>query len=145
LTAGGRQITFSLVFFAQNHPTMKNYVSIVAACCLLVACNPGSEKEILGKWQAFSILEESDSLAVDPAEVGFEFRADQRYSYHSTLNYREEGLFEIRGEYLFTRDTTRADAGEKAVRIERLEADTLVLGMDEAGKARTLSLVKLTE
>ena len=125
---------------------MKQDLFIAAALLLLtISCTNNAERELLGSWRAFDIREEGDSLAVDPAEVGFEFRADQRYSYHSTLNYIEQGVFEIRGEYLVTRDTTRADAGEKAVRIERFEADTLVLGMDEAGKARTLSLVRLAE
>lgn len=104
------------------------------------ACANQRENQLVGSWTAVEILEEGEPLKVDPAEVQFEFRSDRTYTYRSTLNYREDGVFRIQAEYLFTRDS--AAASEKAVLIERFESDTLVLGMEDQDKARTLKLAR---
>ena len=112
---------------------------------LLSACTNRMEKELIGRWQGVELLEEGEPLAIDPAEIRFEFFSKNDYSFASTLNYREAGHYRVQSEYLFTTDTTRADATEKVIRILQLEVDTLVMEMKEQEKPRELKLLRATQ
>jgi hypothetical protein len=121
------------------------YAITCAILLLLISCANQRERQILGAWQAFEITEEGEPLLVKPEEVRFEFRADNTYSYQSTLNYKETGSFRIQNGYLLTRELSGANEPERAVLIERLEADTLVLGMEDQGKTREVKLLRLDD
>lgn len=108
----------------------------------LNACTNRMEKELIGKWKGVELLEEGEPLAIDPAEIEFEFFPKNDYSFSSTLNYREAGQYRVQTDYLFTTDTTRAEGAEKIVRILQLEADTLVLEMKDQEKTRELKLLR---
>ncbi len=109
---------------------------------LLTACGPDREAIIQGDWQGVLVLEEQDTLPVDPAEIRFRFEPGV-YQYHSTLKYREAGSFRIDRQYLITTDTVNQASTEKAVEIIRLDSDTLELRMMENGKERTLLLERI--
>ena len=111
----------------------------------LYACNGNQRKLNLleGEWQGTLLLEEGDSVAIDPAELGFSFQQDEKtYTYRSTLNYKEAGSYYIQTKYLFTKDTLEAASKEKGVEILELSADSLHLKMIEEGKERIMKLVK---
>ncbi|MFZ2898800.1 MAG: lipocalin family protein [Saprospiraceae bacterium] len=121
------------------------YAITCTALLLLISCSNQRERQLIGAWQAFEITEEGEPLLVKPEEVRFEFQADNTYSYQSTLNYKETGTFRINNNYLLTRELSGAKEPERAVLIERLEADTLVLGMEEQGKKREVKLARLDD
>jgi hypothetical protein len=111
----------------------------------LHACSGNQRKLNLleGEWQGTLLLEEGDSVAIDPAELGFSFQQDGKvYTYRSTLNYKEAGSYYIQTRYLFTRDTLPSVSKEKGVEILKLSADSLHLKMMEQGKERIMKLVK---
>lgn len=119
------------------------YAITFATILLLASCANRSERQLVGAWQALEITEEGEPLPIKPEEVRFEFRSDKTYNYQSTLNYKETGAFRIHNGYLLTRQAPRASEPERAVLIERFDADTLVLGMEEQGKKREIKLVRL--
>ena len=111
----------------------------------LYACNGNQRKLNLleGEWQGTLLLEEGDSVAIDPAELGFSFQQDEKvYTYRSTLNYKEAGSYYIQTRYLFTKDTLRSVSKEKGVEILKLSRDSLHLKMMEQGQERIMKLVK---
>ncbi len=127
-------------------------VRYLGAMGWLLLCLPAcqeegvSEQEMLtGRWEALEVKEEERPLQVDPSEIRFAFFPDGTYDFHSTLNYREAGRYNLRDRYLLTADTLHAGAMEKAVEIAQLNADTLRLRMMEAGKERHLLLTKTEE
>lgn len=118
-------------------------ISLIAL--VLSACNGNQRKLNLleGEWQGTLLLEEGDSVAIDPAELGFSFQQDEKiYNYRSTLNYQEAGSYYIQTKYLFTRDTLQPTSREKGVEILKLSGDSLHLKMMEQGKERIMKLVK---
>ncbi len=119
------------------------YAITCAAILLLASCANQREKQLLGAWQAFEITEEGEPLPIKPEEVRFEFHSDKTFTYRSTLNYSETGAFRIHADYLLTRKLDNQTGQEMAVLIERLERDTLVLGMEDQGKKRRINLVRV--
>lgn len=91
------------------------------------------ERMLVGQWQALVVLEEGDTLPVNPTEIRLSFDEKGRYTYHSTLNYREAGHYDLQGDLLYTRDTTHADTTlERMVRVPVLTRDSLVVQMRTA-------------
>ena len=91
------------------------------------------ERMLVGQWQALVVLEEGDTLPVNPAEIRLAFDDAGHYRYHSTLNYREAGYYDLQGDLLYTRDTTHADTTmERVVRVPVLTEDSLVVQMRTA-------------
>jgi hypothetical protein len=88
------------------------------------------------------MTEEGTPLAVDPSQIELQFTPADRYTYRSTLNYREAGSFYVDGTYLFTRDTLNQASTEKAVEILKLANDTLQLKMMDGDKERQLTMVR---
>lgn len=124
---------------------MHHYLSLLLALIMMncISCNPYHSDDLHGQWQAVSLTEEGDSLAVDPQEIRFEFMEGDRYAFQSTLAYKEAGTFRLDGPYLFTTDTLVSGLQlEKAVEIQTLANDSLVLLMQDRGKERILVLVK---
>ncbi len=84
---------------------------------------------LLGEWQAVSVMQGQDSLRIDPTEIGFVFRPDNRYTFRSTLRYEEAGEWRYQRGFLFAQDTTQADSPERIVAVDKLNADTLEIRM----------------
>ena len=106
----------------------------------ILSCESYDTAELSGNWQAISLTEEGDSLAVDLSGIRFEFKDSGRYYFHSTLNYEEAGTYRLDGPYLFSTDTTQTLTREKAVEIMLLTTDSLQLRMQELGKERIMLL-----
>lgn len=124
------------------------YILISLTFLSFFSCDTNQRKMNLidGEWQGTLLLEQGDSVPIDPAELGFTFdQEDRTYTYHSTLNHREAGDFYIQTKYLFTVDTLKANPLEKSVEILKLNADSLHLKMMEKGRERLLKLVKTEE
>ena len=109
---------------------------------LTVSCGEREDMLLLGAWQATSVREGGDSLRLDPAEVGFVFRPDNRYTYRSTLRYEEAGTWRYADGFLYAQDTTQAGAEARIVAVEKLTADSLEIRMLAGGKERELVFLR---
>lgn len=110
----------------------------------LSACGGGLEAELLiGKWQAFELLENEESVDLDLSPVYFEFLENERYHFQSTLKFSESGRYYTMGHLLYTTDTTANEAIEKAVKIVQLNQDSLSFLMNDQGVGKQLRLVRM--
>ncbi|NUO02571.1 MAG: hypothetical protein HUU01_18345 [Saprospiraceae bacterium] len=110
---------------------------------LAVACGPNPEHQIVGQWQAVAVLEEGDSLEVDPQYIKLAFGKNKDYSYNGPLKYEESGSYYVESKYLYTLDTLNQASTEKAVEIVKLTEDSLQLLMKEGARERLLKFVKV--
>lgn len=115
------------------------YLLLAVGCC---ACGEDPTLPLIGDWQAVSVTENGDSLRLDPTEVGFTFRPDQRYHFRSTLKYTEAGTWSYDRGFLIAQDTTQPNTPERVVEVEKLTPDTLLLRMMEGTAERHLLLLK---
>ena len=87
-------------------------------------------------------MEDGDSLKLDPREITFDFRPDNRYDFTSTLRYHEAGTWRYDSGYLFAKDTTQPANPERVVAIEKLTLDSLVLRMQADTAERFVVLLR---
>jgi hypothetical protein len=116
--------------------------TLVVLVLLLFHCGEREDAQLMGEWEAVQVLEKGDSLLLDPAEVGFSFLPDNRYSYRSTLRYQEAGTWRYDNGFLFAQDTTRDGSAERIVAVEKLTADSLVLRMRADTTEHIMTLLK---
>lgn len=109
---------------------------------LLFACGR-DDQLLLGSWQATSVTEAGDSVRLDPTEVGFTFRPDNRYSFRSTLRYEEAGTWAYQEGFLRATDTTQATRPERIVAVDKLTLDSLVLRMNGDTAERVVVLLRV--
>jgi hypothetical protein len=96
---------------------------------LLVSCGKNPEQRIVGDWQ-LALMQSANPLPdFSEQDFQFSFTADGTYAYVGNLNFREAGTYRIEPPYLFTIDTLRSGTEEKAVLMEKLTRDSLVLLM----------------
>jgi hypothetical protein len=107
-----------------------------------LSCSEREDKLLLGEWQATEVLESGDSLKLDPAQVGFLFRPDNRYTFRSTLRYEEAGTWRYSEGLLMAQDTTRENSLERVVAVEKLTIDSLEIRMLSDGEEQWLILLK---
>ncbi len=119
-----RILIFSLLFF------------------LVSSCGEREDLLLLGEWQATSVQENGDSLRLDPTQVGFVFKPDNRYTFRSTLRYKEAGTWRYAEGLLMAKDTTRQGIAERVVAVEKLTPDSLEIRMLAEGKEQRLVLLK---
>lgn len=114
-------------------------------CTLLLAsaCAPKTEHQIVGNWQAIAVLEEGDSLEVDPQYIKLNLEKNKGYTYNGPLKYEESGSYYVEAKYLYTLDTLNQASTEKAVEIVKLTEDSLQLLMKEGARERLLKFVKV--
>ena len=89
-------------------------------------------------------MENGDSLKLNPREITFDFRADNRYDFTSTLRYHEAGTWRYDSGYLFAKDTTQPANPERVVAVEKLTPDSLVLRMQADTAERFVVLLRST-
>jgi hypothetical protein len=109
---------------------------------LLLACSEREDRLLLGEWRGRLVTENGDSLRLDPREITFDFREDNRYDFTSTLRYSEAGTWRYDDGYLFARDTTQPTNPERVVAIERLTTDSLVIRMQADSSQRLVYLLR---
>ncbi len=117
-------------------------LTILFLLCLFFACGEREDKLLLGEWQATQALEAGDSLKLDPAQIGFFFGPDNRYTFRSTLRYEEAGTWRYTEGFLMAQDTTRTDSPERVVAVEKLTLDSLEIRMLSDGKEQWLTLLR---
>lgn len=121
----------------------KAFWLLLLTCGVLSLCSSCEREDILllGSWRAVSVAEAGDSLRLNPEEIVFTFRPDNRYLYESTLRYREAGTWRYASGFLFARDTTSQVGSERVVAVELLTADSLqLLMLADTVKRRVLLL-----
>ncbi|MBK6948617.1 MAG: hypothetical protein IPH16_11685 [Haliscomenobacter sp.] len=114
----------------------------VGVIYFLQACGPFQERELVGHWAGAIVLENGDTLGIDPSIIRFHFSKKGAYTFQSTLNYKESGAYFLDGHLLYTTDTLNKASSQKAVQILLLTPDSLHLRMLEDGKERLLKLKK---
>lgn len=112
------------------------------ALLLCFGCSEREDLLLLGEWQATQVLESGDSLKLDPVQVGFLFRPDNRYTFRSTLRYEEAGTWRYAEGFLMAQDTTRENSPERVVAVEKLTVDSLEIRMLSDDKERWVTLLK---
>ena len=127
-------------------PMNMNSTYLLLAGLLLLfvtACErPYTAEKLRGEWTGVRFTQQGQDLKVNPRDFSFRFEPEGRYVYEGTSNYREEGIFRIEGDRLYTTDEIDANALEKAVRMRQLDPDTLKIQMNDGGKEQELTLVR---
>ncbi len=122
---------------------MKYQIIVFSYLMAIMGCNSLDSERLVGKWQAYFISEGGETLNLDYTPVNFEFTNDGYYSFNSTVDYKEAGTYYINGTLLFTLDTVNTASSEKAVQIEALTSDSLILKMMANGKDKLMKLKKV--
>ena len=104
----------------------------------MAGCSGISKSNLIGKWQAVTLIENDKKAVIDLSDVGLQFNKDGGYQYTGTLNYSESGYFDMKNDLLFTIDTLNNGSSEKTVQILQLSSDTLKIKMQEANVVRIL-------
>ena len=123
-----------------NSTTLLLAIGLFIVC---TSCHPFQRRALIGAWKGTAVLEAGDSLKIDPSLVTFQFTSKGNYTFTSTLNYRESGIYKLDAHLLYTKDTSRSGASEKAVELLLLDKDSLHIRMREQGKDRIVKLVKV--
>jgi len=110
----------------------------IIAAFFVAGCSGISKSNLIGKWQAVTLIENDKKAVIDLANVGLQFNKDGGYHYTSTLNYAESGYFDLKNDLLFTIDTLNNGSSEKTVQILQLSSDTLKIKMQEANNVRVV-------
>ncbi len=124
----------------------RNWLATILVMTLLCfGCESGMQYEtIVGRWQAYEVTEEGESLDIDPSAIKLHFHSNLTYEYSSTLNYREAGPCRLEDRYLYTSDTlVSPPQDERVVMIINDPVDSLVIRMEEEEKERVLRLVRI--
>ena len=109
---------------------------------LFLHCETEDDHLLVGEWQGRLVTEDGDSLRLDPQEITFAFRPDNRYAFTSTLRYREAGTWRYEDGYLFAQDTTQPSNEERVVSVEILTVDSLVIRMQSDTSERIVTLLR---
>ena len=94
-----------------------------------------SMSELEGSWKGIEIKQ--NGSVQNLIDFGFKFNTDSTYTYKGG-SYKEVGVYSIQGNKLITH--AEGDL-EKQVQITKINADTLVLDMNDAGTAMVMTLV----
>ena len=107
----------------------------------LSSCNFIANYQIIGVWKATEIFE-NDKILKDKTlkNIILQFNDEGNYSYEGTLNYKEEGKFNVSSNSLFLTNNQLKE--EKELHIESLNSKKLVLLMEDSGKTRKMVFSK---
>ena len=106
-------------------------------------CSDLSSSDLIGSWEAVSVTEAGLPLEVDYPLIRLDIMKDGTYKYQGTLNYHEAGQWHIKAHHLYTMDTLKPGAGEKAVLISSLTRDSFELKMSENETERIMKMVRV--
>ncbi len=115
---------------------------VLAIFSFFMSCEQYSQQQLIGHWVGVNALQKGTPLQLNPNEIQFLFKKNGTYTYQSTIGYHEAGLFNLEGDLLFSKDTLQANAKQKAVKILKLNQDSLQLEMLANGKEQTILLIK---
>ena len=129
----------------KNYLDQFQHILLFIICGAFVSCQTSVDEEmIIGQWKAVEVMEEDQKLNIeDPSVIELIFHSNEFYEYSSTLNYKEAGSFELDLPYLITIDTLNKASTKKAVKINKLTTDSLILLMEENEKKRILKMVRV--
>ncbi len=116
-------------------------------CCFLLigvfsACKNEMQQKIVGKWYAAQLIECDEIIPIERENVNLELLENGKYVFNSTLNIHEEGDYNLKDSFLYTKDLLKNEATIKVVKIVKLNPDTLELAMNYKGKEQILSLLR---
>jgi len=112
---------------------MRSNLAYIILTLFFFSCKGNKESMLVGTWTASAVAQDKRNLKVDLNKIKFQFDDTGTYKFTSTLDYMEAGSYKVDGEKLVTTDTINTKK-TKAVLIQKLDADTLMLRMkNEAG------------
>jgi hypothetical protein len=97
-------------------------------CLLFFGCTDISEKEILGVWNALYLTTDSTTYFEEVEPVSLNFKPDNQYSFTGTLDYLDQGIFELRDSFLFLQSNHSENEAIK-IKIRKIMKDTLIIEM----------------
>jgi len=123
---------------------MKKFPSLVTLTFLLIislsSCiNSVNNQLIIGKWKAVSWLENGVPNASKAENTEFNFDENEHYTFSHDSDVKK-GTYKVENNLLFT---TEEGMQEIMVNISKLNTDTLVFDMNNAGTPEQLTLLKL--
>ena len=118
------------------------FLCIILCLGALTSCSKYSRSDLIGHWTAVSVLQDKQPLKVNPSEITLAFTKDGTYYFTSTLDYQEAGVFDLKGEQLWTTDTIQQPPKSKTVLIEKLSSDSLHIKMRNQEDWMFLTMVK---
>jgi hypothetical protein len=133
------------IFFKGSRIFIPSKFIVLISCGMyfLMGCSTFRTKDLVGNWRGTAVIEEGDSLKIDPRIIRFNFNRNEGYYFKSTLNYEESGTYFIDHRSLITTDTLNKASSEKSVEIMVLSHDSLHLKMRDGGKDRILKLARI--
>ncbi len=118
---------------------MVKYLSILFITLAGLSCNAieSTPEAIYGHWETKKWIIDKTGAPIR-GKMDFLFERDGHYTvdYGSQL---ERGTFSVQGERLYTTEDGQA---RKYVKIAKLTADSLIIGMNRAGRLETVVLTK---
>ncbi len=121
---------------------MKKIIILFAFFVFLGSCtNSEYYEKISGDWECTSWINKSKGIDKCKNNVHFEFQQDK--SYYSKLgNVKDSGNFKILNNMLYI---TPKGKMEFVVKITKLNKDTLVFLMNQAGEEEILTLIRMKQ
>ncbi len=96
---------------------------------LFFGCQSSLEKNIVGKWQAYQVTLGGDDMKIDANEVQLHLTKDKKYSFKSTIGYKEAGHYILEQNILQTTDTIRSNTNPQHLLVEQAHPDSLIIKM----------------
>ena len=116
---------------------------LIFTTLFLSSCNNSiTSSDLLGKWEAISIIEEGVPVEIDYPIIRLFVSDNGTYDYSGTLNYKESGRWHTQDKYFVTKDTLLPDAIEKTMLISNLTENSFEMKSEEGGKERVLMMIK---
>ena len=107
----------------------------------LTACKNKTETALEGKWYASKLLECDAVIPIQNNLINLEFRPNRTYIFNSTLNTHEEGTYTLYNNYLILQDNIKAGSKSRTLLIKKIDADSLVIQMNNKGLDQYLTLM----
>lgn len=115
------------------------YLLLILLAGLIFSCSGNDnnkETQLQGRWDCVYVERAGETS--DPGGIWFEF-ARTNYRYYTGGQLWEEGNFWVAGDKLFTEGP---EVMKKSVEIELLNADSLILGMNDRGRSMKMIFEK---
>ncbi len=118
---------------------IKRSVFLFILVSLLWACGGMSDppEEILGQWKTHEWTIDQTGARIS-GKMDFTFDKDGGYQVDYGTQ-KEIGVFRVDGDRLYTTENGQA---RKYVKIKKLTKDSLIFGMNRAGRLETVVLIK---
>lgn len=122
---------------------MKYFIVTLLSLLMLLSCQQEDKTPLLlGTWKGASWSVGNKDSGRNASNVRFQFNADDTYS-ASFEGSKEKGTFRLRGDGKLFTTAEGSTKIEKAVKLAKITADTIVMNMNRVGDREQLILIKV--